>query len=88
MDDLVIRIKQLNVICGLLTEESLINFKENNQFKISVIERLLGELEKDINLCKVSEEKVIQHNSEEENSETITNMLFPIYFALWCNTIP
>lgn len=84
MDDIIERLKNISIIQNMLSESDGKDFIEKNSENIKGINLLIDKLESDIDSYKISTEQINQYNQEQEDYEVILDILFPIYFAIWC----
>lgn len=84
MDDIIERLKNISIIQNMLSESNGKDFIEKNSENIKGINLLIDKLELDIDSYKISTEQINQYNQEQEDYEVILDILFPIYFAIWC----
>ncbi len=84
MNDITDRLTRLRVIQNMLSADDQIEFEERNSEKINHIGLLISELESDIDSYHISDNVISAYNTEEETGYVMAEILFPIYYSLWC----
>jgi len=62
-------------------------FISDNEKNFKIIHETLSQIEKSLELYEIPEEKILKFNSDEKTSSGMAKLLFPMYWALYLQSI-